>query len=56
MVDMSDCADVDMGLFALEFASSGSDCERTVAVGFGGGGGGGSAEEDGGGVCEEGGG
>ena len=53
MVDVSDCADVDMGFIPLEFASGGSDGEGTV-MGFGGGGGGGCVEEDGGGVGEEG--
>lgn len=33
MVDVPDCANVDMGLFPLELASGGSDGERAVMVG-----------------------
>lgn len=52
VVDVADCADVDMGLFALELTSGGFDGEVAAVVA---GGGGGCEVEDGGGV-EEGGG
>lgn len=32
MVDVADCADVDVGLFALELASGGADGEGAAAV------------------------
>ena len=52
VVDVADCADVDVGFLALEFAAGGSDGE---AVTSGGGRGGGSEVEDGRGVEERGG-
>lgn len=39
MVDMTDCADVDMGFFTLEFTASGAYGKRTAARGSGSGGG-----------------
>lgn len=46
VVDVTDCADVDMGFLALEFATSGSDCEAAVLAS------GGCEVENGGGVEE----
>lgn len=37
MVNVANCADVDMGLFALELAPGGSDGEAADLGGFGGG-------------------
>jgi len=44
MVDMANCADVEMRLFALEFATGGTDSERGGASGGGGFGGRGEVE------------
>lgn len=54
MVDVADCADVDMGLLSLELASGGAYGEA-MARGGGGWCGGGSEVEDCGGVEERGG-
>lgn len=52
VVDVADCADVDMGLLALELTSSSFDCETAVVVVVEGESGGGREVEDGGGVEE----
>lgn len=53
MVDVADCANVDVGLLALEFAAGGSDGEGAAMAS--GGGCGGSKVEDGRGVEKRGG-